>query len=215
MFSVVVLVALVSLVQASELTFQIEPKKTLCLYEDLSGQATASWEVVRGGLLDVNIAITGPNGESHFNELYFEGRGTPGYKTFTAQTSGRHSFCFDNEMSRWTPKVVTFELKQDNKPAPVETKADLPPGAENLAKQEHITPLQESISKISGALSRIESEQSYYRKREHRHRNTAEQTCERVQWWSIYETSAIVLISVLQVFVLRRWFDKRSVGGGV
>ena len=65
---------------ASALTFQVEPKKTLvrerqrhwvlvfkssfdavhsqCLYEDLKvGQVTASWEVVRGGLLDVNIKV--------------------------------------------------------------------------------------------------------------------------------------------------------------
>ena len=116
-------------------------------------------------------------------------------------------------MSRWTPKVVSFELKKLDDTGNTKSSSgsgDLPPGAENLAKQEHITPLQESISKISGALSRIESEQSYYRRREHRHRNTAEQTCERVQWWSIYETSAIVLISVGQVFVLQRWFAKRA-----
>jgi hypothetical protein len=112
--------------------------------------------------------------------------------------------------------VVTFAIKTGAETtAPAVARADLPSGAENLAKQEHITPLQDSVSKISGALARIENEQSYYRKREHRHRNTAEETCERVQWWSIYETSAIILISVAQVLVLRRWFDSKRTHGGV
>jgi hypothetical protein len=111
--------------------------------------------------------------------------------------------------------VVTFAIKTGAETTAPAVRADLPSGAENLAKQEHITPLQDSISKISGALARIENEQSYYRKREHRHRNTAEETCERVQWWSIYETSAIILISVAQVLVLRRWFDSKRTHGGV
>jgi hypothetical protein len=143
--AVLVLCALAALVRGDSvptLTFQVEPKKTICLYENLTpGQVTASWEVVRGGLLDINIAvcqtrkkrkthehnfnfcfdfflcatffffffffffvfvffslqITGPTGESYYKELYFEGRGTPGYKTFIANTGGRFSFCFDNE----------------------------------------------------------------------------------------------------------------------
>jgi len=147
----------------------------------------------------------------------------PGYKTFVATTSGRYSFCFDNEMSRWTPKVVTFALKtgaEGSTTAPAaaadaDEDADDEDDEDSLAKQEHVAPLQDSISKISGALSKIESEQSYYRRREHRHRNTAEETCERVQWWSIYETSAIILISVAQVFILRRWFDSKKTHGGV
>jgi hypothetical protein len=135
-------------------------------------------------------------------------------------------------MSRWTPKVVTFALKTGAEgsvaPVPPAKKSDGESGDDDedvdeenddeedgLAKQEHVAPLQDSISKISGALSKIENEQSYYRRREHRHRNTAEETCERVQWWSIYETSAIILISVLQVFVLRRWFDSKKTHGGV
>jgi hypothetical protein len=60
--AVLVLCALAALVRADSvptLTFQVEPKKTICLYENLTpGQVTASWEVVRGGLLDINIAVS-------------------------------------------------------------------------------------------------------------------------------------------------------------
>ena len=164
--------------------------------------------------------ISGPSGESYYDELYFEGRGLPAYKTFLAPTEGRYSFCFSNAMSRWTPKVATFTIKRLDEPAATPDAARRPtsslPAIEGeLAKPEHLQPLQQSISKISNALSTIESEQSYYRRREHRHRNTAEETCERVQWWSIYETSAIVLISVGQVMILRRWFNNKRATGGV
>lgn len=144
-------------------------------------------------------------------------------------------------MSRWTPKVCSLTLKGLDEPVQatpeVARKAPLPGLEGELAKPEHIQPLQQSISKISNALSQIETEQSYYRRREHRHRNSssififfdfwflihyfllqllaAEETCERVQWWSIYETSAIVLISLVQVFILRRWFDAKRATGGV
>lgn len=166
------------------------------------------------------VQITGPTGESYYDELYFEGRGLPGYKTFLASSEGRYKFCFGNEMSRWTPKVASLTIKRlDEPPAtpdPAPRKQTQLPGVEGeLAKPEHIQPLQQSISKISSALSQIENEQSYYRRREHRHRNTAEETCERVQWWSIYETSAVVLISVGQVLILRRWFNGKRATGGV
>jgi hypothetical protein len=159
-----------------------------------------------------NAQITGPNNEVYYDELYFEGRGLPGYKTFLASSEGRYKFCFGNEMSRWTPKVATLTIKRLDDATVTQPTEERKPGAPGvdgeLAKPEHIQPLQQSISKISNALGAIENEQSYYRRREHRHRNTAEETCERVQWWSIYETSVIVLISLTQVLILRRWFSK-------
>jgi hypothetical protein len=53
-----VLVVLVVGDSVPTLTVQVEPKKTICMYENITpGQVTASWEVVRGGLLDINVIV--------------------------------------------------------------------------------------------------------------------------------------------------------------
>jgi hypothetical protein len=53
------------------LTVQVEPKKTICMYETITpGQVTASWEVVRGGLLDINVAVRNKERRKVFFSLF-------------------------------------------------------------------------------------------------------------------------------------------------
>jgi hypothetical protein len=115
-------------------------------------------------------------------------------------------------MSRWTPKVVSFSLVREAGSSDDDDADD--DALSNLARPEDTQRLLHRISKISGQVARLETEQTYYRKREHRHRNTAESTCTRVLYWSIGETIVLAGISIGQVFVLRKWFDKRPSGGG-
>jgi hypothetical protein len=58
------------------------------------------------------------DGNILFDKLYFEGKDLGRY-TFVAQQTGTYSFCFDNEMARFTVKTVTFSLHTvDNEKKP-------------------------------------------------------------------------------------------------
>ena len=105
----------------NSITIQVEPKTTDCFYEDFLSyrDVTFRWEVVRGGKLDINVKIEyhGTNGaESNvlFEKLFIQGGSDHEYK-FKTHEGGRYSVCFNNEMSRFTAKVVRFESSGSTK----------------------------------------------------------------------------------------------------
>lgn len=108
---------------------QVEPLRKECLSEEFaalqSGMAQrprvqTSLLVTRGGLLDVNYQVYSPSGKVLYERLVFSnkdpstGKSLPsvieqGYD-FQAMEEGEYKFCFDNTMSRYTAKVVEFEI---------------------------------------------------------------------------------------------------------
>ncbi len=98
--------------QIHALTMQVEPRTTECFLYKASRGETLDFEfiVTRGGLLDVNLRISSPGGKILHEALHFFQEGEESIQTITADEAGAYSFCFDNEMSRWTAKVVKFEL---------------------------------------------------------------------------------------------------------
>lgn len=65
------------------------------------------FEIAEGGFLDIDVKIVGPEGKViHQGE-----RETSGKYTFAAHTSGVYTYCFSNQMSTMTPKVVMFNME--------------------------------------------------------------------------------------------------------
>jgi len=191
----------------ASLTFQVEPRTSDCFYLDLMpGQRVRiPFYVTRGGLLDIDLRINGPNNEQIYSGMQFESS----QFEFISRFQGPHSICWNNEMSRWTAKVVQFHVEVDGRKIALEPgnpKQDevLTPGA--------LTPMEDSINKISTALDSIQSDQRYFRSREQRHRDTAESTNARVFWYSVIESILLIGISLGQVYYLRKFFEvKRTV----
>lgn len=65
------------------------------------------FEIAEGGFLDIDVTITGPDGES----IYKGERESSGKFTFGAEKAGVYTYCFSNKMSTLTPKVVMFNLE--------------------------------------------------------------------------------------------------------
>lgn len=57
-------------------------------------------------LTDRCSQITGPNDEQIYSGLQFESS----QFEWTANTAGAYQICWNNEMARWTAKVVQFDL---------------------------------------------------------------------------------------------------------
>ncbi|PRP80370.1 LRR receptor-like serine/threonine-protein kinase GSO2-like [Planoprotostelium fungivorum] len=194
-------------VASAALIFQVEPKSRECFYADLqSGQTShISYFVLRGGLLDIDMTLSGPNAEVIKTGIVFEA----GDSTFQATTTGTYMLCWNNEMARcahsisssitdsgrWTAKVVQFEWdigveKEDN-----------------ALKADHLTPMDQTVERISDSIDAIQIDQTYLKIREQSHRDTAESTNERVLWFSILESIVLASISIGQVVMLRRFFE--------
>ncbi|XP_052191293.1 transmembrane emp24 domain-containing protein p24beta3 [Diospyros lotus] len=117
---------------------------------------------------------------------------------FKAPRSGMYKFCFHNPYS--TPETVSFYIHVGHIP-----------NEHDLAKDEHLNPINVKISELKEALESVTAEQKYLKARDARHRHTNESTRKRVIYYTIGEYIMLALASGLQVVYIRRLFSK-SVG---
>jgi hypothetical protein len=119
---------------------------------------------------------------------------------FTAQKVGDYKFCFNNDMSTYTDKVVDFEIAVED-----EQRAKLP--SKQGSSTEQTSALEESIYKISGQLSTMTRNQKYFRTRENRNFSTVRSTEGRIINFSLIQCAMVVAMGGLQVFVVRFFFQ--------
>lgn len=85
-------------------------------------------------------------------------KGTSGDKfEFKAPRSGMHKFCFHNPYS--TPETVSFYIHVGHIP-----------NEHDLAKDEHLDPINVKIAELREALESVTAEQKYLKARDARHR---------------------------------------------
>ncbi len=199
---------------ASSLSFQIEPRDERCFFESLNRKSVLrfDFEVVRGGLLDIRFKLVDPHGISHIDRLAFFNKNddamneAEGRVEFTAVTEGEHQICFDNSMSKWTAKVVSFYVINE---------AGKVSSSEELAKLEHLGPTVDSVIKIADELDAIENLQHHIRVREQSHRDMVETTNSRVQWLAFTEAILLILMTIAQIHFIHQWFKDSKPRGTV
>merc|ERR1719231_330051 len=196
-----------------ELTFQVDPRSSECFYADVEKGLPFSlkFEVVRGGLLDIKIRVSDPNGRSIVDKLAFFNRqdaqrnDAEGVVDFTGYVTGEHEICFDNRMSRWTAKMVTFEITSDKE---VDDHHE-------VAMLEDLGPMVDSVIKIADDLDVIEKLQHHIRVQEQFMRDRLTVSNNRVHWISIFESASLIGITIFQVRYIASWFSESSGGSGV
>ncbi|XP_011298821.1 transmembrane emp24 domain-containing protein 7 [Fopius arisanus] len=196
---VVSLLSSLLLVDCVELTFELPDNAKECFYQDIEANqsATVEFQVVTGGQYDIDVTLEAPNKELIYRQIktQFDSH------TFVATHSGAYKACFSNEFSTFSHKLVYMDFQVGDE--------DALPGLE-----EHVTVMTQMetyAQDIHKNLIRTVDYQTSHRLREAQGRKRAEDLNERVLWWSIMETAAILITTVGQVLVLKNFFtDHKS-----
>lgn len=139
----------------------------------------------------IDFTVTSPAGN-----IVHTLKGTSGDKfEFKAPRSGMYKFCFQNPYS--TPETVSFHIHIGHIPT-----------EHDLAKDEHLDPINVKIAELREALESVIAEQKYLKARDTRHRHTNESTRRRVIFYTVGEYILLALVSGLQVVYIRRLFSK-------
>jgi len=107
--------------------------------------------VQSGGSFDIDFDIKDPN-----DKILLDGvRERQGDYVLTANTVGEYSFCFENDMSTLTEKLVDFDIMVESEPR---REAPAKPGQIS----EHTSALEESVFRLNGMLMNIKRTQKQY-----------------------------------------------------
>ncbi len=168
--TILTLLSLATAVYSTALTTVLTPNERLCFYADVdkAGEKIGVrplyhppslfaskcflpqfyFAVQSGGSFDIDFDIKDPN-----EKLLLDGqRERQGDYVLTANTIGEYTFCFENDMSTLTDKLVDFDIMVESEPR---REAPAKPGQ----IQEQTDALQESIYRLNSQLMSIKRTQ--------------------------------------------------------
>ncbi|XP_020774549.1 transmembrane emp24 domain-containing protein 5 [Boleophthalmus pectinirostris] len=193
----------------SDFTFTLPPGRKECFFQTMKKDASLEieYQVLDGAGLDVDFYIASPTGHVLFNDY----RKSDGVHTVETE-DGDYMFCFDNTFSSVSEKVIFFELILDNMDAdedPDDWK-EYVHGTDMLDMK--LEDIMDTINNVKARLSKSVHIQTVLRAFEARDRNLQESNFDRVNFWSITNLIVMVIVSAVQVYLVRSLFeDKRKI----
>jgi len=187
-------------VKSAALTTTIAPNERICFYADVdkAGEKIGFYFAVQsGGSFDIDFDIKDP----HQKVLLDGEKERQGDYVLTANTVGEYSFCFENDMSTLTDKLVDFDILVESEP-----RREAPAKAGQIS--EHTSALEESIFRLNGKLMSIKRLQQHLHTQENRGFSVVKSTQNRLFWYAVFETLCVIGMAVLQVYVLQTFFTK-------
>jgi len=185
-------------VKATALTTALAANERLCFYADVdkAGEKIGFYFAVQsGGSFDIDFDVKDPN-----DKIILDGeRERQGDYVLTANTVGEYAFCFENDISTLTSKLIDFDIMVESEPR---REAPAKPG--QIAEQ--TSALEESIFRLSGMLQNIKRLQKHFHTNERRGFSIVESTQDRIFWYGVLQTLAIIGMAVGQVYVLQTFF---------
>ncbi|XP_050756969.1 transmembrane emp24 domain-containing protein 5 [Gymnogyps californianus] len=193
----------------SDFTFTLPAGRKECFYQPMRKDASLEleYQVLDGAGLDVDFHLLSPKGET----LVFDERKSDGVHTVETE-DGDYMFCFDNTFSTISEKVIFFELILDNMGEDGQDQEDWKKyvtGTDLLDMK--LEDILESINSVKARLSKSVQIQTLLRAFEARDRNIQESNFDRVNFWSVVNLGVMVVVSAVQVYMLKSLFeDKRK-----
>ncbi|KAG4920690.1 hypothetical protein AAZX31_18G073600 [Glycine max] len=148
-----------------------------------------SWQYTNDG---VDLSVKGPSGETikEFHDMTSE------IFEFVARDNGPHRFCFTNKSPYH--ETIDFDVHSNHVHF-----------TDQHAKDEHLTPLLDQITKLEHALFNIQYEQHWLEAQTERQAIVSNALSSRTLHKAILESMALMGASALQVYLLRRLFERK------
>ncbi|KAK0242693.1 emp24/gp25L/p24 family/GOLD-domain-containing protein [Armillaria nabsnona] len=189
-------------VYGSALTTPIAANERLCFYADVdkAGEKIGFYFAVQsGGSFDISYTVTSPPPAS--KEILSGTSERQGDYVLTANTPGEYAFCFENDMSTLTEKLIDFDIMVESEPR---REAPAKPG--QISDQ--TSALEESIFRLNGMLMNIKRTQKHFHTKERRGFSVVQSTQNRLFWYAIFESCGVIAMAAFQVYVLQTFFTK-------
>ncbi|TTE81760.1 Transmembrane emp24 domain-containing protein 1 [Bagarius yarrelli] len=199
--------------QDSELTFLLPAGALECFFQTAqkNGTLEVEYQVIAGGAgMDVDFSIVSPYGINLVSEF----RRSDGVHMVDPTEAGDYQICFDNSFSRFSEKMVFFEVILENAAngaAVVEEEEEEWVGLgepENMLEYK-LEDIRESIDTVHRHLEKSRQMQTVLRAFEARDRNLLEDNLWRVSFWSCTSLAVMIAVAFTQVYTVRRLFDDK------
>jgi len=167
-------------------------------FHEFGPKLSLMFEVIEGGFNDIELRITDPQGK-----VIHEGTEKSGKYTFgSGEPEAKYTYCFINEKVSMSPKTIMFNMDVLD--------GGRVAGAPNESEVGH-NKLEDMIRELGAGLTSVKHEQEYMHVRDKFHREVNESTNSRVVLWSTFEALVLVIMTVGQVYYLKRFFEVRRV----
>ncbi|XP_073697797.1 transmembrane emp24 domain-containing protein 1b [Garra rufa] len=192
----------------SEFTFLLPAASKECFYQSAihNGSIEIEYQVIAGAGMDVDFSIVSPQGL----HLVSEFRRSDGVHMVEPTEAGDYQVCFDNTFSRFSEKMVFFEVILDspsNGAGADDEWAGL--GEPESLLEYKLDDIKESMETVHRRLERSRQMQTVLRAFEARDRNLLEDNLWRVSFWSCVNMLVMLSVALTQVYTVRRLFDDR------
>ncbi|XP_061594050.1 transmembrane emp24 domain-containing protein 5 [Cololabis saira] len=193
----------------SDFTFSLPAGRKECFFQTMKKDASLEieYQVLDGAGLDVDFSIFSPSGQLLFSDYHK----SDGIHTVETE-DGDYMLCFDNTFSSVSEKLIFFELILDNMDtdeSPEEWK-EYVHGTDMLDMK--LEDIMDTINNVKSRLGKSVQIQTVLRAFEARDRNIQESNFERVNFWSVVNLVVMLVVSAVQVYLVRSLFeDKRKI----
>ncbi|KAK7305264.1 hypothetical protein VNO77_43166 [Canavalia gladiata] len=152
-------------------------------------KADSSWQYSQDG---VDLVVKGPYGE----QIQDVREKTSDKFEFVARNRGLYRFCFTNKSPYH--ETIDFDVHSNHFSF-----------FDQHAKDEHLNPVFDQILKLEHALFNIQYEQHWLEAQTERQAIVNNAMSSRAIHKALFESAALIGASVLQVYLLRRLFEKK------
>ncbi|KAK7399673.1 hypothetical protein VNO78_10861 [Psophocarpus tetragonolobus] len=146
----------------------------------------------------IAVKVTSPYG----NNLHLKGNTTHGNIAFTTQEAGNYLACFwvDSHSEGGDEVNVNLDWKIG-----IAAK-----DWDSVARKDKIEGVELELRKLEGAVEAIHENLLYLKGREAEMRTVSEKTNARVAWYSIMSLGMCIVVSGMQLWYLKRFFQKKK-----
>lgn len=143
--------------------------------------------------LGVDLVVRGPSGEQirDFRDKISE------KFEFVAHEKGVHRFCFTNKSPYY--ETIDFDVTENHFTV-----------SDELAKDEHFKPAEKHLIGLKYALNNIQFAHHWLASEQNRQQLIYESMSKRTMHKALFESAALIAASILQVYLLRRLFNKKQ-----